>query len=949
MEIFKFKNPRRVYLYALLSFLMCMLGASSMSGRTPRNPIVKLISGPTYSDNGTEVTLKLWMYNYDGDNAYFTGNVMLRIDDKDACTLNNMWSLISNVYHKDEDKIKNYEKKGNVGSQGIIKLDGVNVGTAQFCNAQKNQKCPYNSNTGETKWTTIELKLSFNNSFSYRKHTVSVNGNWRDRCDDSKYNDKIWDLQNTLHGFIYPTNLDISRIGRDVEFTWTYPGWDNNESSKGKWVLYKKENGKCVKQVEDTSPYIKHFTIAGKDFRCLATYYLTFLPNGFSETATISGLTVSKSRGSHTTLDGVCRFCQHGIFSYTTADGKIVNNISNPDQFGANIVAHSVVDGKCVIEFDAPITKIPANAFYNKNSLTGDLVIPNSVTEIGEQAFYNCTGFNGTLTLSSKLGKIGKYAFYGCTGFTGSLKLPSSLTDIGIAAFQDCKYFTSLELSNALSVIPGSAFKGCVGLSGSLVIPNSVTEIGEWAFYNCTGFNGTLTLSSKLGKIGKYAFYGCTGFTGSLKLPSSLTDIGNRAFMNCKYFTSLELSNALSAIPENAFKGCVGLSGSLVIPDGVKEIGKQAFCGCTGFNGTLTLSNKLETIGVSAFNECTGFTGSLKLPSSVTTIGQSAFYSCRSFTKLELPNTLSVIPTQAFVDCRSLSGELVIPASVTEIGRLAFYGCQNLNAVTGQVTLPKSLKKIGDNVFLDTDNINTVNFLSLPEGISRNLGYKKKAVSLSDESYISDQATGTVDAISYTRQISNDWGTLVLPYPLTLTGNESYRLYAIDKIDGNELVLSRLEGTVAAGTPCVVKRNGSEAELTFDANDAELKMAINDQPMDGMNFRGTYWTKEVNSGYVISKNSFWNVEELKGSTSVKGVKVNPFRAWLDGTSPNGASQLSICVSDTATGIDAAGTIDALNDTATEYYDLSGKRLDEPQRGVNIVRMKSGKTKKIIIK
>ena len=952
MEIFKFKNPRRVYLYVLLSFLMCMLGASSMSGRTPRNPIVKLISGPTYSDNGTEVTLKLWMYNYDGDNAYFTGNVMLRIDDKDACTLNNMWSLISNVYHKDEDRIKNYENRGNVGSQGIIKLDGVNVGTAQFCNAQKNQKCPYNSNTGETKWTTIELKLSFNNSFSYRKHTVSVNGNWRDRCDDSKYNDKIWDLQNTLHGFVYPTNLEISKFRNDVLFTWGMSGWQDSENIKGKWVLYKKENGTSVKQAEVTDPTTKgSITIAAKNFRCFATYYLTFLPNGLSETATISGLTVSKSRGSHTTLDGVCQFCQHGIFSYTTADGKIVNNISNPDQFGANIVAHSVVDGKCVIEFDAPITKIPANAFYNKNSLTGDLVIPNSVTEIGEQAFYYCTGLNGTLTLSNKLGKIGKYAFNGCTGFTGSLKLPSSLTDIGIAAFQDCKYFTSLELSNALSVIPGSAFKGCVGLSGSLVIPNSVTEIGEWAFYNCTGFNGTLTLSSKLGKIGEYAFNGCTGFTGSLKLPSSLTDIGNKAFMNCKYFTSLELSNALSAIPEYAFKGCVGLSGSLVIPDGVKEIGKQAFCGCTGFDGTLTLSNKLETIGVSAFNECTGFTGSLKLPSSVTTIGQSAFYSCRSFTKLELPNTLSVIPTQAFVDCRSLSGELVIPASVTEIGNNAFSDCQNLNAVTGQVTLPKSLKKIGDNVFLDTDNINTVNFLSLPEGISRNLGYKKKAVSLSDESYISDQATGTVDAISYTRQMSNNWGTLVLPYSLTLTGEESYRLYTIDKMDGDELVLSRLEGTVAAGTPCVVKRKGSEAELTFSANNAKLNMAINDQPMDGMNFSGTYWTKDVTDGdgYIIAKDCFWNVAELNKSDLVKGVKVKPFRAWLDGTSANAPAQLSMRIDGSTTGINAAEALDALNDAEAEYYDLSGKRLDEPQRGVNIVRMKSGKTKKIIIK
>ncbi|WP_106811284.1 leucine-rich repeat domain-containing protein [Prevotella merdae] len=949
METFKFKHPRRVYLYALLSFLMCMLGASTMSAgsRTPRNPIVKLISGPTYSNNGTEVTLKLWMYNYDGDNAYFTGNVMLRIDDKDACTLNNMWSLISNVYHKDEDKIKNYENRGNVGSQGIIKLDGVNVGTAQFCNAQRNQKCPYNSNTGETKWTTIELKLSFNNSFSYRRHTVSVNGNWRDRCDDSKYNDKIWDLQNTLHGFVYPTNLEISKFRNDVLFTWGMSGWQDSENIKGKWVLYKKENGTSVKQAEVTDPTTQgSITIAAKNFRCLATYYFTFLPNGFSETATISGLTVSKSRGSHTTLDGVCRYCQHGIFSYTTADGKIVNNISNPDQFGANIVAHSVVDGKCVIEFDAPITKIPANAFYNKNSLTGDLVIPNSVTEIGEHAFHGCTGLNGTLTLSSKLGKIGQYAFYGCTGFTGSLKLPSSVTNIGSSAFSGCKSFTKLELSNALSAIPEYAFRGCEGLSGSLVIPDGVKEIGASAFSGCTGFNGTLTLSSKLGKIGENAFYGCTGFTGSLKLPSSLTDIGIAAFMNCKYFTKLELSNALSAIPESAFKGCEGLSGSLVIPNSVTEIGNHAFNNCTGFNGTLTLSNKLETIGESAFNGCSGFRGSLTLPSSVTTIGKSAFRTCCSFTKLELPNTLSVIPTQAFMLCRSLSGELVIPASVTEIGNNAFSDCLNLNAVTGQVTLPKSLEKIGYYVFGNTNNIKTVNFQSLPEGISGFLGQKKKAVSLSDDSYISDKASGTVNEISYTRQMSNNWGTLVLPYSLTLTGSEPYHLYSIDNMTGEELVLKQLEGTVAAGTPCVVKRKGSEAELTFGSNIAKLNMERVAQDVGGMKFRGTYWTEDVNSGYVISKNSFWNVEELKGSTSVNGVKVNPFRAWLDGTSANAPAQLSMRIDGSTTGIDA---IDALNDAEAEYYDLSGKRLNEPQKGVNIVRMKSGKTKKIIIK
>ena len=827
MKIFKFKHPRRVYLYTLLSFLMCMLGASSVfaGSRTPRNPIVKMTSGPTYSNNGTEVTLKLWMYNYDGDNAYFLNNVMLRIDDKDACTLNNMWSLISNVYHKDEDRIKNYENRGNVGSQGIIKLDGVNVGTAQFCNAQKNQKCPYNSNTGETKWNTIELKLSFNNSFSYRKHTVSVKGNWRDRCDDSKYRDKIWDLQNTLHGFVYPTELNTTLEGSNVKFTWEYSGSETDETRKGKWVLYKIENGKCVKQVEDTSPFTKHFTIADKDFRCLATYYLTFQPYALNETTIITGLTKGYTQGSHDPIEGECRYCKHGIFSYTTTDGKTIPLASNID-FGSKILSHTVDNnGNCLIEFEGKFTRIPDRAFQNTKINSNNIAIPNTVTSIGSCAFNN------------------------------------------------------------------------TAISGSLAIPNSVTEIGERAFENCRELN-------------------------SLFFPSNLKRIENRTFNAC------------------------GFSGGLTIPNSVTEIGEKAFYNCTGFNGTLTLSNKLETIGESAFNGCSGFTGSLTLPNSVTTIGNAAFRACGSFTNLELSNTLSVIPAQAFMHCRSLSGELVIPASVTEIGNNAFSDCQNLNAVTGQVTLPKSLEKIGYYVFGNTNNIKTVNFQSLPEGISGFLGQKKKAVSLSDESYISDKASGTVNEISYTRQMSNNWGTLVLPYSLTLTGSEPYRLYEIETLTGDELVLSRLEGVVAAGTPCVVKRNGTEAKLTFGPNYATLNMAIETQDVGGMTFSGTYWTKDVNSGYVISKNSFWNVEELKGSASVNGVKVRPFRAWLDGTSAKAPARLSMRIDGSTTGIDA---IDALNDAEADYYDLSGKRLDEPQRGVNIVRMKSGKTKKIIIK
>ena len=848
------KHFGRAVVYTLLALFLCVAGVGKAAADVDftYKPQVKVIS-TNYTNSGTEVTLKLWMYNLAGGSSRFINNrtVDLYIDDQQSLVLNNLWQKISNA---GAYEMGSYITSGPVGSKENISFNYKNIGTAQFYNLQINQ---YSENDGKgtqpSRWCTIELKLSFDNTFSYYGHKISVKGLWQDYSGAYSKTEYV-SLDNTIGGYVRPTKLNVRSFDSSkMRLSWKIQDYNGLASKKGSWIIYKCENGKR-ERIGSMEYYdnIFNFDIYKKKYNCSATYDVTFKPRQFTPSDTICGLTTSIAATGHKlNADDVCQICNHSFFRYTTSDGKIVNNINKPDQFGANIVAHSVVDGKCVIEFDAPITKIPAYAFYINNSLTGDLVIPNSVKEIGNSAF----------------------------GY-------------------------------------------------------------------CTGFNGTLTLSNKLETIGESAFNGCSGFTGSLKLPSSLTDIGNGAFMNCKYFTSLELSNALSVIPEYAFRGCEGLSGSLVIPNSVTEIGNQAFSGCTGFNGTLTLSNKLETIGVSAFYGCTGFTGSLTLPSSVTTIGQSAFYSCRSFTKLELPNTLSVIPTQAFTHCRSLSGELVIPASVTEIGRLAFYDCQNLNAVTGQVTLPKSLKKIGDNVFLDTDNINTVNFLSLPEGISRNLGYKKKAVCLSDDSYISDLASGTVDEISYTRQMSNNWGTLVLPYSLTLTGSEPYHLYSIDNMTGEELVLKQLEGTVAAGTPCVVKRNGTEAELTFDANKAALNMAIETQDVGGMTFSGTYWTKDVNSGYVISKNSFWNVEELKNSSSVKGVKVRPFRAWLDGTSANAPAKLSMRIDGSTTGIDA---IDALNDAEAAYYDLSGKRLDEPQKGVNIVRMKSGKTKKIIIK
>ena len=904
MKTFKFKHPRKVYLYVLLSFLMCMLGASSMSGRTPRNPIVKLISGPTYSDNGTEVTLKLWMYNYDGDNAYFLNNVMLRIDDKDACTLNNMWNLISNVHAKNEDNIKNYQNSGNVGSQGTITYDGENVGTAQFCNAKKNQKCPYNGNTGETKWTTIELKLSFNNSFSYRKHTVSVKGNWRDRCDDKNYSDKIWDIQNTLHGFIYPTNLDISKIGYDVKFTWEYSGSETDETRKGKWVLYRIENGKCVKQVEDTSPFTKHFTIADKDFRCLATYYLTFQPNALNETTIIAGLTKGYTKGSHTPFEGVCTVCKHGIFSYTTTDGKTTPLASNMD-FGSKILSHTIDSkGTCIIEFEGKFTRIPDRAFLNTKMNNSTIQIPNTVTSIGSYAFSN-------------------------TAISGSLLIPSSVTEIGEGAFKNCRSITDLSLPSNLKRIGNSVFYAC-GFVGKLTIPNSVTEIGDYAFYDCNSLNKDLILSENLKKIGSYAFARCTKFSeGNLTIPNSVTEIGDGAFSNCSSFNSLTLSNKLTKIGNQAFMNCHSLSGNLTIPNSVTEIGDEAFSYCRGFNGNLTLPNNLKTIRKKAFNGCNSLNGNLTIPNSVTEIGEGAFLNCSGF-----------------------NADLILPEKLKTIGANAFNGCYRLQKE--QIVLPTTLESIGSGAFNETGMLNRIIYQSLPQGIENNF-FKSgmsiyKNVSLSDESYIKDLTSNIiVSGASYSRTMSNTWGTIILPYSLKLTGDEPYSLYAIDHITADELVLRRISEYVNAGTAYLVRRDGEQQTLNFtDSKQSRLiKNIYTTIVAGGLNFRGTYHAQEVTDGYIIRNGLLWDVAKLKAaSPQTEAIMVGPFRSWLDGTITNSAAKLSIRVDDSATGID--NPISSLNADDVEYYDLNGRRLTAPQQGINIMK-RGNKTMKVIIK
>lgn len=474
-----------------------------------------------------------------------------------------------------------------------------------------------------------------------------------------------------------------------------------------------------------------------------------------------------------------------------------------------------------------------------------------------------------------------------------------------------------------------------------------MTEIGEGAFESCYNFR-TLNLPRDLKKIGPRAFKDCL-LSGHLDIAYNVTEIGDYAFSGCTSLTKLTLTSSLQRIGAYAFSGCKWLDCELAIPSSVTEIGDGAFKDCTYLSGKLILPANLKKIGSKTFQNCKFFTNTLVIPNSVTEIGQDAFSDCSRFTGLSLPNNLRKIEFGAFARCINLSGPLSIPETVKEIGSYAFYNCTNF---TGDFILPSALESIGTDAFANTQDKNRLVFQSLPKGMQN--GYHdckmRRYVNLSDASYVSDDAYAYLDGASYVRTMTNTWGSLVLPYDMLLPSDAPYSVFTIEKMTNDEVVLKHCTFKLMPGVAYIVRRDGEEKTLTFSPDrSVEIRMKMQPAEVGNLKFSGTYQAKEVTDGYILAQDRFWNVAKLKTvAPETQAVMVGPFRSWLEGTTANTSPSLSMRIGDSTTGIDNVAPLEMLNANDAEYYDLNGKRLDAPMKGVNIVK-RGNKTMKVIIK
>ena len=214
--------------------------------------------------------------------------------------------------------------------------------------------------------------------------------------------------------------------------------------------------------------------------------------------------------------------------------------------------------------------------------------------------------------------------------------------------------------------------------------------------------------------------------------------------------------------------------------------------------------------------------------------------------------------------------------------------------------------------------------------------------------------------ISYSRDIpkGSTWGTLCLPFAIVQSQETECKFYRLTGIDNDNecITLESCEGAeIPAGTPVLFKMNEGEQTLSISAQDAGIVTEPKAGTNTDVNLVGSF-TKiggKDNQGldkndYIIGKNKFWLVSELKNDGNGKGVGIKPMRAYIQPATASQAraAMLSIGKGDGTTAIDNLNAIS--NDANAEYYDANGRRTNGLQKGLNIVK-RGSKTYKIMVK
>ena len=559
--------------------------------------------------------------------------------------------------------------------------------------------------------------------------------------------------------------------------------------------------------------------------------------------------------------------------------------------------------------------------------------------------------------------------------------------------FYNCKKLTSLDLSNFITTNVtnmGGMFSSCSALT-SLDLSNFYTKVVWWMDNMFNGCSALTTIYASDKFVTDYVHYGGNVFKGCTNLKGYDLSKTNYTYANCGtegYFTpvfeyaefdggtgTLTFRHGLSK-PEEAYALNLGESepGWLTHNNEIKEVVFDA-----------SFANARPTGSYKWFYDCTNLAtieGFENLNTENMTKMSYMFFLCRNLSSLDLTNFYTGNVTEMwnmFGGCEGLTSLDLTSfntANVTDMDKM-FSGCSTLTTiyvsekfVTDQVkgydmfSGCRSLKDYS-NSKRDRNyaNYKTGYFTKL---VGKNGDEKIGAAGepLATENLVLDDDKNFVayepfaaKAASYSRTVEGTtWATLCLPFEVSLDGQNFRAFKLLSADDVTETVeLEEIETNIAAGTPVIIKMKDGATELKFTEADKEIAKDVQTAETADANYKlqGIYTKKEFskdtdNNCYIVKGAKLMNPAKLLDKTTTESVGSKPFRAYMvdNSSAPAaGARMFSISVGGSTTAIEQ---LESTADSKAEYYDLQGRRLQNLQKGINIVK-RGGKTMKVIIK
>ena len=718
-------------------------------------------------------------------------------------------------------------------------------------------------------------------------------------------------------------------------------------------------------------------TITGLEY--LNTEKVTNMSYMFFKCSSLTSLDVTHfNTAKVTNMNRLFSYCS----SLTSLDVTHFNTakVTNMNNMFSNCSSLTSLD---VTYFNTANVTYMNNMFYSCSALTTIYASDNFVTDKVEYSynmFYDCTSLKGT-TLEYVASKTDHtYANCGTDGYftpgcgyaefdnaTGTLTFsykvvkPEGAYDLNVGTTEPGwrthkneikKVVFDASFANARPTSCYYWFYECKNLANIEGIENLNTEKVtnmELMFANCstltsldvTKFNtaNVTTLMSMFSDCSSLKSLDVTNF--------DTRNVTNMFYMfnNCSGLTSLDVTKFNTAKVRNMysmFMNCSGLKSLDVTNFDTRNVISMAymFYECSALTSLdLTNFNTAKVMDMCfMFKKCSGLT-SLNLTkfntAEVTDMNQM-FNECSALTTIyasdEFVTTNVETGSNMFFNCIKLKGFIEYNKNTDkENYKYANYKTGYFSKLVGK----NGDEKIGaagetlatDNLVLDDDK----DFVAYEPFAAKAASYSRK------------MNAGTI------------WATLCLPFEVSLDGQNFRAFKLLSADEGTETVeLEEIKTSIEAGTPVIIKMNDGATELKFTEADKEIAKDVQTAETADANYKlqGIYTKKEFskdtdNNCYIVKGDKLMNPAKLLG-TSTKSVGSKPFRAYMvdNSSAPAaGARMFSISVGGSTTAIEQ---LETTADSKAEYYDLQGRRLQDLQKGVNIVK-RGGKTMKVIIK